>query len=182
MKPILDSSIKCKSKFKYEIREFTNLLVVNASKWAGVGAVRFIPDYLMDKLDEIVAYVRYRDTPKTNSDSELELIDMHHETSSINSTSSASSSHIDKWIGEINEINRELVKKLQARDNAFALGEDQHRLLYIKFGMVNDMEAVKKLASDVQTIGREIQENSKVCRFLMFLIISNKNVIIKYIF
>ena len=118
--------------------------------------MRYIPDYLMDKLDEINGYVRYRDTPKTtNSDSELELIDLHHETSSTESSLS------EKWIIEINEINRELVRKLQARDNAFAIGEDRHRMLFIKFGMVNEIEAVRKLAAEVQILGREIQENSK---------------------
>lgn len=157
-KPILDSSIRCKSKFKNEIKDYPNLIAVDANKWAGVGAVRYIPDYLMDKLDEISGYIKYRDMPKTNSDSELELIDLHNETSTTDS------SLTEKWICEINEINRELVKKLQARDNAYAFGEDDHRMLFIKLGMVNEIEAVKKLASEVQLVGREIQENSKVKR------------------
>lgn len=152
----MDSSIKCKSKFKHEIKEFANLIPVDSFKWAGVGSVRYIPDYLMDKLDEINGYVRYRDTPKTtNSDSELELIDLHNETSSTEPSLS------EKWIIEINEINRELIRKLQSRDNAFAIGEDRHRMLFIKFGMVNEIEAVRKLAAEVQVLGREIQENSK---------------------
>ena len=45
---ILDASIKCKSIFD-KIKEFPNLISVNILKWAGIGAVRYIPDYLLNQ-------------------------------------------------------------------------------------------------------------------------------------
>ncbi len=39
---ILDASIKCKAMFDKYVGNFPNLKPINISKWAGVGAVRFV--------------------------------------------------------------------------------------------------------------------------------------------
>lgn len=154
----MDSSIKCKSKFNKEIEEFANLVAVNVSKWAGIGAVRYIPEYLSKQADEIRNFFSSQETPRTISDSDLEVVVLATEKEA----KTKMSPEMQKSFCEINEINKELVKKLQTRDNAYAIGEDENGMVYIKFGMVNDLDAVKKLASEVQSFGREVSENTKV--------------------
>jgi hypothetical protein len=74
---ILDASIKCRSTFVKEIKQFQNLSVVNVPKWAGIGAVRYIPDYLLDKIDEINKYLMQIKLDDKNEDKKsLNLIDL----------------------------------------------------------------------------------------------------------
>ena len=78
----------------------------------------------------------------------------------------------EKYIKEINELNEKLVKKLQSQDGAFSIGVADDELFAVKFGMVNEADVVKNLAGEVQQMGKEIEEASKVIRsaWLLFLI------------
>jgi hypothetical protein len=39
--------------------EFRNLIPVNIPKWVGIEAVRYIPDYLLNKSDTIAKYLEF---------------------------------------------------------------------------------------------------------------------------
>ena len=136
----MDVSIRCKTKFEKEIKEYKNLLPVKVPKWAGVGAVRYIPDYLIDKLGEIKDYF--------NKKSELNLTEVD--------------SSLEKYAQEINELNEQIVKKLQSQDNAFSAGEATDKYLAIQFGMINDIDSLKKLFSEVECVSKEVEESSRV--------------------
>ena len=154
-------SIKCRSKFDKEIEEFPNLVPIKISKWAGVGTVRFIPDYLLEKLDTIRDYVNKRDSSVVITDSDVDLIDLKPQTK-------VEDEEIERYIKDLNDINRELVKKLQSKDDAYTIGEDENGILAIKFGMVNDVNIIRKLASEVQATGKEIHEHLKVLKFAFY--------------
>jgi hypothetical protein len=121
---ILDASIKCKAVFEDKIVSYPNLKSVNIQKWAGIGAVAYVPDYLINKKHLIV------------DNEEFKL--------------------------EVNKLNSELVKSLQAFDGAFSLGQTSEGLLGVKFGMVNEVEALDKLATQVQNVGKTVEESSRV--------------------
>lgn len=121
---ILDASIKCKAVFESKINAYPNLKSVNIPKWAGIGAVSYVPDYLINKKHLIV------------DNEEFKL--------------------------EVNKLNTELVKTLQAFDGAFSLGQTNEGLLGVKFGMVNEVEALDKLATQVQNVGKTVEESSRV--------------------
>lgn len=47
---ILDASIKCKASFNNRITKYyPNLVPLECDKWAGIGAVTYVPDYFIDK-------------------------------------------------------------------------------------------------------------------------------------
>lgn len=131
---------------------------------------------MMEKLDEIKEHIANQ---KLGDQNNVNLIDFKSErslsvslseTSSVknveenghNGKKSESPLRLEKCIHEVNEINKELVKKLQANDGAFTLGEAEDGMYVVKFGMVNELEAVKNLASEVQLVGKEVEENSRV--------------------
>ena len=168
---------------------------VNVPKWAGVGAVRYIPDYLLDKLEEIKTYqekflVQLSDKPDEQADTDEikpldDAITLNGHDSSLNETetsvetSAATKSTpvalktpqieapvkndlLEKYIEEIKSINNALVEKLQAQDGAFSLGEASDNLVAVKFGMVNEIEDLKNLACQVQDVGKEVEESTRV--------------------
>lgn len=63
---------------------------------------------------------------------------------------------------ELNKLNLDLVEALRATDNAFSLGEGADGLYCVRFGMVTDDTDVEELLELVVSIGRKVQENSKV--------------------
>lgn len=192
---IIDASIKCKATLNKQIRTFSNLMPASIPKWAGIGAVRYIPEYLLDKIDDILKYVEYKRTLKEpvekaeitetsgtvvevtktveTSESTAKENDAKEDLKQEEPAKEPTKEHVkgpydvgtmwdyDKHIIEINDINDKLVKKLQAEDGAFSIGVATDSLKAIKFGMVNESDAVEKLASQVQVIGKEIEENSK---------------------
>jgi hypothetical protein len=124
---ILDASIKCKAIFEMKIALYPNLKSVNVKKWAGIGAVSYVPDSLVNKKHLI--------------------------------------SESEEFKLEVNKLNTELVKSLQSIDGAFSLGQTTEGLLGVKFGMVNEMEALDKLAIQVQKTGKNVEESSRVRLF-----------------
>ena len=70
---------------------------------------------------------------------------------------------LEKYIEEIKTINKALVEKLQAHDGAFSLGEASDGMVAIKCGMVNEIDDLKKLACQVQDVGKEVEESARVC-------------------
>lgn len=192
----MDASIKCKSKFEKEIKGFKNLVPVQVPKWAGIGAVRYIPDYLIEKIDEIQEYqlkkskclekddsnceedtktVSQTDTESNNAepsidpnDASLSIGNEAHQVvqkaeDDLNENQ-CNDPILEKHISDINDLNDKLVKKLQAQDGAFSSGEAFDNMLAVKFGMVNDLEALKKLAFEVQVVGKEVEESSRVLK------------------
>lgn len=141
----MDASIRCKTKFDKEIKEYKNLLPVKVLNWAGVGAVRYIPDYLIDKLGEIKDYF--------NKKSELNSAEID--------------SDLEKYANEINELNEKIIKKLQSQDNAFSAGEATDKYLAIQFGMLNDFDSLKRLFSEVDCVSKEVEESSRVIFVLL---------------
>ena len=166
--------------FETSIKEYKNLISVNVPKWAGIGAVRYIPDYLLDNLDQILKYQENVISFSKSSSSES----LKDETN-LNKTSNEQDSTddkkllnksmqneknskptknelFDKYIEEIKRINNALVEKLQTHDGAFSLGEASDGMVAIKCGMVNDIDDLKKLACQVQEIGKEVEESARV--------------------
>lgn len=73
----------------------------------------------------------------------------------------------DKSIKEMNELNEELVKNLKKLDSAFSIGTGYDGLKAIKLGMVNDLDAMENLASQIVNEGRKIEESSMVIMLLL---------------
>ena len=163
---------------------------VNVPKWAGIGAVRYIPDYLLEKLDDIVKYQKEASLGENNLKDDTNAKNGTDEQDS-NSTQKSSdetptqpmqdlqsekkNSHIkneliEKYIDEIKSINNGLVEKLQAQDGAFSLGEASDNMVAVKFGMVNEIEDLKKLACQVQDVGKEVEESTRVKFVFVFTI------------
>jgi hypothetical protein len=157
------------------------LISVNVPKWAGIGAVRYIPDYLLDKIDEIIKYQEeiisfssssssdnLRDETSLNTSSNLTLNSQEKLTDDKSMQSEqkpkpAKNELFEKFIEEIVSINNALVEKLQAHDGAFSLGEASDNMVAVKFGMVNEIDDLKKLACQVQDVGKEVEESARVC-------------------
>jgi len=157
------------------------LISVNVPKWAGIGAVRYIPDYLLDKIDEIIKYQEeiisfssssssdnLKDETSLNTSSNLtsnsqEKLTDDKSMQSEQKPKPAKNELFEKFIEEIVSINNALVEKLQAHDGAFSLGEASDNMVAVKFGMVNEIDDLKKLACQVQDVGKEVEESARVC-------------------
>lgn len=63
---------------------------------------------------------------------------------------------------ELNKLNTDLVDTLKSTDNAFSLGEGTDGLTCVRFGMVTHDTDVEELLDLVISVGRRVQENSKV--------------------
>lgn len=63
---------------------------------------------------------------------------------------------------ELNKLNADLVDTLRATDNAFSLGEGSDGLTCVRFGMVTEDTDVEELLDLVVSVGRSVQENSRV--------------------
>lgn len=63
---------------------------------------------------------------------------------------------------ELNKLNTDLVDSLRATDNAFSMGEGPDGLICVRFGMVTEDTDVEELLDLVITVGRSVQENSRV--------------------
>ncbi len=157
------------------------MISVNVPKWAGIGAVRYIPDYLLDKIDEIIKYQEeiisfssssssdnLKDETSLNTSSNLtsnsqEKLTDDKSMQSEQKPKPAKNELFEKFIEEIVSINNALVEKLQAHDGAFSLGEASDNMVAVKFGMVNEIDDLKKLACQVQDVGKEVEESARVC-------------------
>nr|XP_022319864.1 putative pyridoxal-dependent decarboxylase domain-containing protein 2 isoform X1 [Crassostrea virginica] len=62
---------------------------------------------------------------------------------------------------EINNINTELVKKLQSKDTAFSQGFNDENIGCVKFGLITDDTDLEELIGLVCSVGKEIEESSK---------------------
>ena len=63
---------------------------------------------------------------------------------------------------EVNKINMELVHQLKANDSAFSLGRTPTGLACTRFGLVTHDTDIEELLGLVYTMGKEIEESSKV--------------------
>lgn len=63
---------------------------------------------------------------------------------------------------ELNKLNTDLVDTLRATDNAFSLGEGPDGLICVRFGMVTEDTDVEELLDLVISVGKSVQENSRV--------------------
>ena len=187
----MDSSIKCKSTFEADLKEFKNLVPVSVPKWAGVGAVRFMPDYLSEQAEAIAKYQEAKlrakkakkgaeevkpeqpvKTPESEEPSQQTPADQAPAESSEEVVAPKSEKEaeeefvvdevMEKHVKDINNLNDQLVKKLQAQDGAFSIGEASDEMLAVKFGMINESDALKSLALQVQDAGRDVEEASRV--------------------
>ena len=175
----MDASLKCKIKFDKEINDFANLKPVKVRKWVGIGAVRYVPDYLIDKFNEINKYmseIKNKNSNTNENDSDLVNEETKNGIESESETHDEMSrekipriiedeklnSEIEKYIKEINELNEQLVKNLQAQDGAFSIGIATDGLKAVKFGMTADPDSIKSLATQVQDLGKELDESSRV--------------------
>lgn len=178
------------------MKQFKNLIPVNVPKWAGVGAVRFMPDYLSEKAEAILKYqdskVRAKKLQEEKAKKEAEEAKSESakpadaedqaeqppasDTESVKGPESSEpvtsksedveefvvDEAFEKHVKDINSLNDQLVKKLQAQDGAFSIGEASDEMLAVKFGMINESSALKSLALQVQDAGRDVEEASRV--------------------
>ena len=167
--------------FDENIKEYKNLISVNIPKWAGIGAVRYIPDYLLDNLDKINKYQEEMISLSTSSSNgnlkeEISLNEKSNEQEASDKVDDLNKSLqkdeqtkpnknelLEKYIEEIKSINKALVEKLQAHDGAFSLGEASDGMVAIKCGMVNEIDDLKKLACQVQDVGKDVEDSARVC-------------------
>lgn len=63
---------------------------------------------------------------------------------------------------ELNKLNMNLVEALKTTDNAFSLGEGSDGLICVRFGMVTHETDVEELLDLVVSVGKNVQENSRV--------------------
>lgn len=63
---------------------------------------------------------------------------------------------------ELNKLNIDLVETLKSTDNAFSLGEGADGLICVRFGMVTNDTDVEELLDLVVSVGKRVQENSRV--------------------
>ncbi|XP_030381292.1 pyridoxal-dependent decarboxylase domain-containing protein 1 [Scaptodrosophila lebanonensis] len=63
---------------------------------------------------------------------------------------------------ELNKLNIDLVEALKSTDNAFSLVEGPDGLICVRFGMVTHETEVEELLDLVVTMGKSVQENSRV--------------------
>lgn len=63
---------------------------------------------------------------------------------------------------ELNKLNTDLVDTLRATDNAFSLGEGSDGLICVRFGMVTEDTDVEELLDLVISVGKSVQESSRV--------------------
>uniref|UniRef100_A0A1B0C9Q3 Pyridoxal-dependent decarboxylase domain-containing protein 1 n=2 Tax=Lutzomyia longipalpis TaxID=7200 RepID=A0A1B0C9Q3_LUTLO len=63
---------------------------------------------------------------------------------------------------ELNKLNTDLVEALRSTDSAFTLGEGADGLICVKLGMVTEETDVEELLDVVISVGRSVQENSRV--------------------
>lgn len=63
---------------------------------------------------------------------------------------------------ELNKLNADLVEALKSTDNAFSLGEGTDGLICVRFGMVTHDTDVEELLDLVVSVGKSVQENSRV--------------------
>ncbi|KAL5275492.1 PDXDC1 family protein [Megaselia abdita] len=63
---------------------------------------------------------------------------------------------------ELNKLNIDLVEALKTTDSAFSLGEGSDGLICVRFGMVTHETDVEELLDLVVSVGKSVQENSKV--------------------
>lgn len=63
---------------------------------------------------------------------------------------------------ELNKLNMDLVEALKSTDNAFSLGEGGDGLICVRFGMVTHETDVEELLDLVISVGKNVQENSRV--------------------
>lgn len=63
---------------------------------------------------------------------------------------------------ELNKLNTDLVDALRNTDNAFSMGEGPDGLICVRFGMVTEDTDVEELLELVISVGRSVQENSRV--------------------
>uniref|UniRef100_W8BKZ1 Pyridoxal-dependent decarboxylase domain-containing protein 1 n=1 Tax=Ceratitis capitata TaxID=7213 RepID=W8BKZ1_CERCA len=63
---------------------------------------------------------------------------------------------------ELNKLNADLVDALKSTDNAFSLGEGTDGLICVRFGMVTHETDVEELLDLVVSVGKSVQENSRV--------------------
>lgn len=172
---ILDASIKCKSLFEESIKDYKNLCSVNVPKWAGIGAVRYIPDYLKEKMPELLKYQEEKILELSSEEESNKETDDAQSVSTTSAEVPTTNGHdtnkikkefikndlYEKYLEEIKIINNSLAEKLQTNDGAFSLGEASDRMLAVKFGMVNEIDDLKKLATQVQEVGKEVEESTK---------------------
>lgn len=71
-------------------------------------------------------------------------------------------SNMDQAKTELNKLNSDLVDALRATDNAFSMGEGADGLICVRFGMVTEDTDVEELLDLVISVGRSVQENSRV--------------------
>lgn len=81
----------------------------------------------------------------------------------------------DQAKSELNKLNLDLVEALRATDNAFSMGEGADGLFCVRFGMVTDDTDLEELLELVVSIGRKVQENSKVMDSMSEIVKKVKN-------
>lgn len=79
---------------------------------------------------------------------------------------------------ELNKLNADLVEALRATDNAFSLGEGPDGLICVRFGMVTEDTDVEELLDLVMSVGRSVQENSRVLDTMSEIVkkVSHRNI------
>lgn len=68
----------------------------------------------------------------------------------------------DQAKNELNKLNVDLVEALKTTDSAFSMGEGSDGLICVRFGMVTHETDVEELLDLVVSVGKSVQENSKV--------------------
>jgi len=131
---VLNSTLAKKKEFVSGVEGAVELESVHYdTSWAGLGAVRYIPKFYREEVDE-----KSRIPPvPPNEDPVVQR----------------------KW--NINHLNAQIVDKLKSIDNAFSLGVYGDGDWCVQFGMVTDETEVLELLRLVIATGQEIEESSQ---------------------
>lgn len=76
---------------------------------------------------------------------------------------------------ELNKLNIDLVESLKLTDSAFSMGEGSDGLICVRFGMVTHETDIEELLELVVSVGKTVQENSRVLDNMSAIVKKVKN-------
>jgi hypothetical protein len=141
---ILEVSVTCKSRFKHEIKKFNNLRPVHVPNWAGIGALRYIPDNLIVKYQQIIDYQAEKLNHKLRLEAaETQKQEEKKEDEKVSVQTDSEVQQKDTENGPKDENEKEIIPTSDS--NVDILVEDEQYEKYIK--ELNDLNEriVKKL-------------------------------------
>jgi hypothetical protein len=119
---ILLATMRARACLTSSVKKYENLISIPMPNWAGIGAVRYMPNHIdINEQNEVSSY-------------------------------------------DINTIQAELARKLQANDSAFSLGggiAEHDSMFYLRLGMIRKHDDLDVLLQKIAEAGKETETSLK---------------------